>query len=73
MYMKKNQQKLEVLFSVDNRKTLRALSTSFIGLSILGLTLSVLLPTRDMALTYIAIVLMCSAIFTIQLSKKMTH
>ncbi|MGX7023986.1 hypothetical protein [Vagococcus hydrophili] len=70
-YVKQNITKLEVLFSTENHQNLIGFSSSYLILGVLGLLLGIFLATQTAALFFVAIVLIISGFFSVQLAKKM--
>ncbi|MDT2830003.1 hypothetical protein P7H62_08225 [Vagococcus carniphilus] len=70
-YLRKNVNKLELVFTKENNRNLLAFSSSFLGLGIIGIPVSFIFSTKEFALFFVAIVLVVSATFSIRLSKKM--
>ncbi len=69
--VRKNVTKLELVFTKENNKNLIAFASIFLFLGIAGIPFSLFLVTKELALFFVAIVLVVSATFSIRLSKKM--
>ena len=68
---KKNLDALEVTFSSDNHQNLKITSTTLLVIGVLGLILGIIIPTKVVALFYVSLCLIVSAISSVRLAKKM--
>lgn len=70
-YSKKHANDLEVLFSNHNKQTIIHFAYTLCFSGIIGILLSIFIPSKVVALFFISFILIVSAIFSTRLSQKM--